>query len=85
MAQLVQQDCFPVVVGGDHALAVGSISGAKRHYPHMKVAWVDAHADVNNETTSQSGNIHGMPVAILAGLSQNLGERFKCLDLQRDL
>jgi arginase len=51
----------------------------------MKVAWVDAHADINTENTSPSGNIHGMPVAIFAGLSQNLGNKFKCLDLSSEL
>lgn len=60
---------FPIIVGGDHSLAIGSISAAKSVYPNLHVTWVDAHLDLNNEHTSPSGNIHGFPVAVLGGYS----------------
>jgi arginase len=61
----------PLLMGGDHCLAVGSISAVARHCRiarrHLRVIWLDAHADVNTETISPSGNVHGMPVACLLG------------------
>ena len=62
----------PLLMGGDHCLAVGSISAVARHARErsrkLRVLWFDAHADVNTETSSPSGNLHGMPVACLLGL-----------------
>src|SRR3569832_483544 len=62
---------FPVLMGGDHSLALGSISAVARHCrqerKHLRVLWFDAHSDVNTEAISPSGNIHGMPVACLLG------------------
>lgn len=62
---------FPVLLGGDHSLAVGSISAIARHCHRqgrrLRVLWLDAHADVNDAATSPSGNLHGMPVACLLG------------------
>ncbi len=66
-------------------MAVGSISAAKEYKPDLKVTWIDAHADINNENTSPSGNLHGMPVAILAGLSEQFKDQFKCLDVSTEL
>ena len=61
----------PVLLGGDHCLAIGSISAvawhARRRKKKLRVIWLDAHTDVNTNTTSPSGNIHGMPVACLLG------------------
>ncbi|MDP9901255.1 arginase [Variovorax ginsengisoli] len=61
----------PVMMGGDHCLAIGSISAVARHTRQrgkkLRVLWFDAHTDVNTDTTSPSGNIHGMPVACLLG------------------
>ena len=61
----------PLLMGGDHCLAVGSISAVARHARErsrkLRVLWLDAHADVNTETSSPSGNLHGMPVACLLG------------------
>ena len=59
---------FSLVLGGDHGLATGSISGILRHHSDLKVIWVDAHADINTPNVSPSGNYHGMPVAHLVGL-----------------
>ena len=58
---------LPVVLGGDHSLALGSISGAARNR-RLGVIWIDAHGDFNTHETTPSGNIHGMPLAALAGL-----------------
>lgn len=58
---------FPIVLGGDHSIAMGSVTGAGRG-ERIGVIWVDAHADFNTPQTSPSGNIHGMPLAHLCGL-----------------
>lgn len=62
---------IPVVLGGDHALAAGSIAGAAAHLrakgQRLGAIWVDAHGDVNTPATSRSGNVHGMPLAALLG------------------
>jgi arginase len=62
---------FPLLMGGDHCLAIGSISAVARHCrqerKHLRVLWLDAHTDVNTEAISPSGNLHGMPVACLLG------------------
>ncbi len=58
---------FPLVLGGDHSLAAGSVPGAARG-GRVGAAWVDAHADFNTPETSPSGNVHGMPLAALLGL-----------------
>lgn len=58
----------PIMLGGDHSLAMGSISAALKHFgPGLAVLWIDAHADMNTPDTSPSGNVHGMPVAALMG------------------
>uniref|UniRef100_A0A6I8NNW5 Arginase-2, mitochondrial n=1 Tax=Ornithorhynchus anatinus TaxID=9258 RepID=A0A6I8NNW5_ORNAN len=54
-----------VTVGGDHSLAIGSISGHARKCPDLCVLWVDAHADINTPLTTSSGNLHGQPVSFL--------------------
>jgi len=57
---------FPLVLGGDHSLSLGSIRGAARNRK-VGLIWVDAHADFNTEKTTPSGNIHGMPLSALCG------------------
>ncbi len=67
----VAADSVPLVLGGDHAQAVGTISGLSRAWrrrgERVGVVWVDAHTDMNTPETSQSGNVHGMPLAALLG------------------
>jgi arginase len=58
---------FPLVLGGDHSLSLGSIRGAAK-VRKLGVIWIDAHADFNTDKTTPSGNIHGMPLAALCGL-----------------
>ena len=67
VATSIQAGHFPLVLGGDHSLALGSIRGAAR-VKTLGVIWVDAHADFNTQGTTPSGNIHGMPLAALCGL-----------------
>ncbi len=67
VATSLQAGHFPLVLGGDHSLALGSIRGAAR-VKTLGVIWVDAHADFNTQGTTPSGNIHGMPLAALCGL-----------------
>jgi len=61
----------PLLMGGDHSLAIGSISAVARHCRAtgklLRVIWLDAHSDVNTEQSSPSGNLHGMPVSCLLG------------------
>ena len=62
---------LPVVIGGDHSIAIGTLAGASRFFRERKrrmgVIWVDAHGDMNTPETSPSGNIHGMPLAVSLG------------------
>jgi arginase len=59
----LKAESFPLVIGGDHSLALGSISGVSRASKDFAVIWMDAHGDINTHDTSGSGNIHGMPLA----------------------
>jgi arginase len=71
--RVMEQGGLPLVLGGDHSLAVGSISGISnrlrlrtdRTPPRLAVVWFDAHGDINNPETSPTGNVHGMPVSCL--------------------
>jgi len=70
---------FVLTLGGDHSIAIGTISGTakavrERTGRDIAVVWVDAHADINTPETSESGNIHGMPVAFLTGLAKEKRE-----------
>jgi arginase len=64
---------FPLVFGGDHSQAIGSINGLKKVHPGARVLWIDAHIDANTPQSSPSSNVHGMPVSALAGLMPNYG------------
>ena len=64
----LNNNIFPFVLGGDHSLGIGSISGASKYYDKdLAVIWIDAHADINTVETSPSANIHGMPLSISLG------------------
>ncbi|MGM9967473.1 MULTISPECIES: arginase [unclassified Rummeliibacillus] len=59
---------FPLVLGGDHSIAIGTLAGISDAYKNLGVIWYDAHADMNTSDTSPTGNIHGMPLAVSMGL-----------------
>lgn len=59
---------FPLILGGDHSIAIGTLAGLGDRYENLGVIWYDAHADLNTGDTSPSGNIHGMPLAVSIGL-----------------
>ena len=67
---------MPVMLGGDHCLAIGSIAAVADHCRrvgrNLRVLWLDAHTDFNTSTITPSGNVHGMPVACLCGIGPQL-------------
>lgn len=65
---VVKRDRTPLVLGGDHSIAIGTLAGLSMHYKNLGVIWFDAHADLNTPDTTPSGNIHGMPLATSIGL-----------------
>jgi arginase len=82
----LKDHAFPLVMGGDHSIAVGTLAGLGNHYRGRRwgVIWIDAHADFNTPETSPSGNIHGMSLAASAGLGHEaltgLGGTFRKID-----
>ena len=72
VVKTLEEGMIPLVLGGDHSLAVGSVSGVAEFYRRkgekIGVVWIDAHSDINTPETSPSGNVHGMPLAALLGL-----------------
>lgn len=71
VSNVLAADEFPVILGGDHAIAIPTFSAIASHYheqgTEVGLIWLDAHADINTPETSPSGNIHGMPLATLLG------------------
>lgn len=68
VAKEVKEGFFPLVIGGDHSIAIGTIAGVAQTYKNLGVIWFDAHGDLNTAESTPSGNIHGMPLAISLGL-----------------
>ena len=70
--KVLEQKKFPLCIGGDHSMALGTIAGissyCKKNNLTLGVIWIDAHADMNTDQTTPSGNIHGMPLAASLGL-----------------
>lgn len=70
--QVLDGGDFPLILGGDHSMSIGSISGiaahCRKHGKRLGVLWIDAHTDINTPATSPTGNIHGMPIAALLGI-----------------
>ena len=70
--KILEDGITPVILGGDHSLAVGTVSGIAEFYRRREqkigLVWIDAHSDMNTPETSPSGNVHGMPLAALLGL-----------------
>jgi arginase len=72
VGETLARGSVPLVVGGDHSVAIGSVSGVSRYFRERKkeigLIWLDAHADMNTPESSPSGNVHGMPLACLVGM-----------------
>lgn len=69
--EAIQSGSFPLVLGGDHSIAIGTLAGVSKHYKNLGVIWYDAHGDLNTAETSPSGNIHGMPLAVSIGIGHS--------------
>ncbi len=88
--KIMQAGEFPLVLGGDHSIAVGTVAGISsfcvKTGKKLGVLWIDAHGDLNTDETSPSGNIHGMPLAACIGLGAieltSIGGDFKKVDPQ---
>jgi len=81
----LEDACLPLVLGGDHSIAIGTVAGVSEYYrlrgQRVGLIWVDAHADLNTPETSPSGNIHGMPLACCLGLGpRELTDIFNSVD-----
>ena len=63
----LKEGALPVVLGGDHSVAAGSISATNQYYNKIGIIWIDAHGDFNNDESSPSGNMHGMPLSAVTG------------------
>lgn len=76
LANMLDDGQFPVILGGDHSIAIPTFSAISSHYrtqgTEIGLIWFDAHADINTPDTSPSGNIHGMPLAALLGHGEPL-------------
>ena len=72
VVKTLEEGMIPLVLGGDHSIAAGTVSGVAEFYRRQKqrigLIWIDAHSDINTPETSPSGNVHGMPLAAILGL-----------------
>src|SRR5699024_10464982 len=66
----LSSNSFPFILGGDHSLGLGSISGTSKFYDDIAIIWIDAHGDINTHETSPSGNAHGMPLSAALGIGE---------------
>ncbi|KAJ3213719.1 Arginase, catabolizes arginine to ornithine and urea [Dinochytrium kinnereticum] len=69
---ICSQRQLALTIGGDHSIAMGTVSGSAAVYENLGVVWVDAHADINTPETTSSGNLHGCPVSFLTGLAEKI-------------
>jgi arginase len=69
VAEAVEEGLHPLVLGGDHSVAIGTLGGLARSHGPGGVLWIDAHGDLNRPDTSPTGNVHGMPLAAALGLA----------------
>jgi len=67
VSNIIKDGRYPLVLGGDHSIGIGTIAGIAENYSNLGVIWFDAHGDLNTPETSPTGNIHGMPLAISLG------------------
>lgn len=70
--EVIKKEEFPVTLGGDHVIAIASALASINKYKNMGIIWVDAHGDYNTFATTQSGNLHGLPYAVITGYEKQL-------------
>jgi arginase len=67
VAESFEEGALPLLLGGDHSLAIGALAAARAARPGLRVLWLDAHADLNTAESTPSGNVHGTPLAVALG------------------
>ncbi|MCE7794131.1 arginase [Salipaludibacillus sp. CUR1] len=72
VSEVIGEGDFPLILGGDHSIAIGTLAGVANKADNLGVIWYDAHGDLNTGETSPSGNIHGMPLAVSLGIGHPL-------------
>lgn len=70
--ETLDKNIFPITIGGDHTVAISSALASLNHYKDLGVIWIDAHTDFNTFETTETGNIHGLPLATICGLCEDL-------------
>ena len=65
--EILENNDFPLMIGGDHSAAIGSALASQKHYQNIGIIWIDAHGDYNTFETTRSGNLHGLPLAAITG------------------
>ncbi|CAH1643522.1 unnamed protein product [Spodoptera littoralis] len=85
VSQVLRDDRVVVTIGGDHSIGVGTVDGHYQVNNDMILIWVDAHADINTNKTSDSGSVHGMPVALLVKEFNNYWPYLPTMDWQEPL
>lgn len=75
--QVLEENDFSLFLGGDHSIAVSTVSAVLDKNPDTLVIWIDAHADINTLETSPTGNFHGMPLSVLTGMVMKNSKRTK--------
>ncbi|GAB1476902.1 arginase [Bacillota bacterium] len=66
------EGAFPIAIGGDHSLAAGSAAATLKHYGKVGIIWIDAHGDWNDDTTTSTGNMHGMSFSAVCGMGPDM-------------
>lgn len=72
VAKVKEEGTFPITLGGDHSLAIGSALGSIKSEQSLGIIWIDAHLDYNTFETTITGNLHGLPLAAIDGLNEKL-------------
>jgi arginase len=80
VSQLYQMGCVPISIGGDHSIAIGTISALAKHHPDAMVMWVDAHSDINCPDTTLTNNYHGMPLSLTTDVLLSRPKDFRWIE-----
>ena len=74
--EILNNDDFPLLIGGDHSSAIGSALASNKYYGNIGIIWIDAHGDYNTFETTRTGNLHGLPLAAITGYKCDLLTNF---------